>query len=298
VIGRVCLLAAVMSSGGIDVRATARDIDAGAVATGVDARLGAAAEGWVVEVQPGATDTDVHLQMRTPDGRPLERDVELEGTDRDSRSRELASMLALLVEEASAAAPSPQEPPPEEPPPQEAPAPPATVPPAESLPRVTGWLALVGRVALNPGRPIAPDPGVGLAGGVWLDRLHLQPVAQVAWGRTPGSVVLDGVRMGAGLLAGSQFGAGRWWAGGGVIAHAMWAQARAEERAHGWGSSTELLGVVQVRGRWWMVGARLGVDVVLPPLRAFGDDANTRWSAVRPSAGVLLGLRIPAYRGR
>ena len=152
----------------------------------------------------------------------------------------------------------------------------------------------MGRVGFNASSSPDADPGAGLAGGVWLDRWHLQPVVQVGWGRTSREgVTLDGVRFGGGLMAGAALVDGRLWAGGGVVAHAIWARAAAQERAAGWGSVTELSGLVQYRGRWWTVGARLGVDLFGPSLRAIGDDATLQWARLRPAAALLVGIRFP-----
>jgi hypothetical protein len=290
------LLWAATAFDGIDVQVTARDLEADAIANGIDARLGEMVDGWVIAVQPGATSSDVHIRLRSPNGRVVERDVELDGTEVDSRNRELASMLALILEQAAAEPDIPPEEPPEDPPPEDPPPepPPDPPPPPPPEPLAVGWVAALGRVGLNPSSNVAPDPGVGLVGGAWIDRFHLQPVVQVAWGRTSrDNITIDGVRFGAGLLAGTDFGAGRWWAGGGAIGQAMWGSVRAEASATGWFSATELLGMLQVRGRWWMAGARVGVDLVLPPLRARGNRGIVRWAIARPAFGIMLGVRIP-----
>lgn len=278
------ILALVVGPGGIDVEVTAHDLDAPAIESGVQTRLGQGADGWHVDVQPGLTDSGVHIEAKSEDGRIAERDVELESVDRVGRSRELASMITLLIEEANAEADPPEPDPPPDPDP----------PPPDPPPSVTGWIAAMGRVGLNPSSSVDADPGAGLAGGVWLDRVHLQPVVQVGWGKTSrDDVALDGIRFGGGLMAGATVADGRVWAGGGVVAHAIWARAAAQERATGWGSVTELSGLVQYRGRWWILGARVGVDLFGPALRAIGDSATVHWATLRPAAALLVGVRLP-----
>lgn len=283
----VLALALALAEPELALEITARDLDAASVERGVTARLGSPPDGWQIVAEPGVTSNAVHLRLRHVDGREIERDIELEQVEVEARSRELASVLALLIEESASTVDQPVEPPSSVEPPK---AEPAAPPP----PRTTGWLGVVGRSGFNAGRPAFADAGAALAGGVWLDRFHLQPVVGVGWSRASAEgLVLDTVRFGAGLLAGSDFARGRAWAGAGAIANAMWATARAELRASGWFSVTEILATIQYRGAWWTVGARVGVDVTLPPLTARGNARSRRWDAARSAFGVVLGVRIP-----
>jgi hypothetical protein len=288
VITTSCAFLAFVALANADLRVTVADVDPEVVASGLSARLGAGADDWSITVQPGTLPGRVHLRLQPPSGDVVERDVELDGDDPQSRARQLASILALIIEQTQDRAGDSTS--------TQGSSSPDPKPPL----RAEGWIAAIGRTALNARRPLGADPGLGLAGGVWLDRLHIQPVAQLGWGRTtaPG-LKLDGIRFGAGLLAGGVFDEGRFWAGAGAIAHAMWARARAERRVADWFSVTEVFGTLQYRGGWWTLGARLGIDVVLPPLSARSDTARTRWDAARPAASVLFGVRIPPrIRGR
>ena len=152
-------------------------------------------------------------------------------------------------------------------------------------------------MALNPGSPVDVDAGVSLAGGAWLAREHLVPVGELAWARSrAGDLTVDALRMGAGLLGGAAGKHGRAWAGGGALLRAQWAEARASASASGWWASPAVMGAIQYRGRILVVGAWLGADVLLPPLRARGDVQGLRWAMIRPMATLHVGLRLPPRR--
>jgi hypothetical protein len=53
------------------------------------------------------------------------------------------------------------------------------------------------------------------------------------------------------------------------------------------------MGAIQYRGRILVVGAWIGADLLVPPLRARGDSHVLRWSMVRPMATLHIGLRLP-----
>jgi len=162
---------------------------------------------------------------------------------------------------------------------------------------VSGFLAIGPRMALGAGTPLHVDVGASLLGGAWLVRDHVVPVGELAWARSrEGTLVVDALRLGGGVLGGAAAARGRLWGGGGVLVRAQWAQARDVATASGWWASPAVVGALQYRGRILVVGGWLGADLMLPPLRARGDAHTVRWSTLRPMIGLHVGLRLPPRR--
>lgn len=253
-------------------------VEPSAVEQGLALRVGEAWQRWSIEVVDGNDPRQVQVQLRDDAGHIHTRGLSLEGETIEERSRGLASSLALLVEQLEASA-------------AEAPVPAASPEPASPI---TGFVGLGPRVAVNPGAPADVDAGLSMAGGAWLLRDHLVPVAELAWAHsgTP-ELKVDALRLGAGALGGAAALDGRLWGGGGAVMRAQWAQARAASNATGWWASPAVVGALQYRGRILVVGLWIGADLLLPPLRARGDSHVLRWSAVRPMATLHIGLRLP-----
>jgi hypothetical protein len=151
---------------------------------------------------------------------------------------------------------------------------------------------------LGVGPLSAPDPdfGANVRGGTWLVREIVQPLVDVGWSRSvDGSLVLDGVRFGAGAAFGSPLARRRLWAGASVLPRAAWTRAADRRAVSKWRSSTELAGLLQIRGRWWMIGVRVGADLTFPPVRARGHDRDdtVRWGPVRFVSGLDLAFVFP-----
>lgn len=210
--------------------------------------------------------------LRAPDGREERRRILLTGASRDDRSRELAASLALLVEEdPSSAAPTSPKPPA----PSDRPAP----------AKIRGWIGLGPR--LEVGAP--PAGGLDIAGGAWLLRDHLQPLANLAWAATAsGGLRMHNLRIGAGLAAGAPLRAGLIWLGGHVLVHARWVQARDVTAASLWTAATEIGGLLQVRWPRVVLGARTGVDLNFPPVTLQGASARL----TRGPAAWLFALHV------
>jgi hypothetical protein len=269
------------------LRIHARAVDPGAVQQGLSLRVGEGWRRWVIEVDDGAMPGQVDVRLRDRTGHVHARSLTLEGETVDERSRALASSLALLVEQlAERGDDRPPEPRPE----------PEPEPRPSSEPAF-GFVGVGPRVALNPGLPLHVDGGASLAGGAWLARDHVAPVGELAWARSAaGELTVDAIRMGAGVLGGAPALRGRLWGGGGAVVRAQWAQARASATAAGWWASPAVMGALYYRGRILVIGAWLGADLLLPPLRARGDAHVLRWSAIRPMATLHVGLRLPPRR--
>ncbi len=271
------LVLAALLGGPLEVGVEPRsELDAEALHHGIELRLGSRAEGWRIHIE--TIDLDhVRARLVSPDGEVRVRTLTLTGQTPEDRSRELAATLALLMEDAGT----------DEPPETtRAPTPDPTPPPTR------GWIALTGHVGF--GRDLAVTGGAGLRGGAWLLREHLQPLAEIDWmhaGR--GRLTIDGVRFGAGLAGGTALATGRVWLGAGALARAVWAAARAEGRGAAWTSSTFVGPIAQVRIRRLVIGARVGVDLTLPPLRFEGNRDVLRWGLVRMAAGLSVGSVLP-----
>lgn len=262
-------------------------VDAAAVRQGLRLRVGEGWQRWAIEVDDAATPGQVDVRLRDRGGHVHARTLTLEGETVDERSRALASSLALLVEQLDASGDRPTPP---------ASAEPTPVPDRRAAP-ISGFVGVGPRVALNPGGPVDADAGVSLVGGAWLVREHLVPVGELAWARSSaGELTVDALRMGAGLLGGAAGKRGRAWAGGGALLRAQWARAQDSATAAGWWASPAVMGAIQYRGRILVVGAWLGADLLLPPLRARGDAHGLRWGMIRPMAALHVGLRLPPRR--
>lgn len=265
------------------LRLESATIDREALVRGLELRVGERWHALTIEVRDGEQPAELQILLRDEAGRVHTRALALTTATVDERSRELATALALLVEQLETVTPPPPEPPP---------TPPGPAPPAP--PELTGWIGVGPRGALNAGRPADPELGLHLAGGLWLLHDHLQPVVELAWARGgAGSLTVDAVRAGGGLLAGAGWARRRLWGGAGALMRAQWSQARAERTIDGWWASPAILAVVQYRGRIVMLGLWAGVDLLFPPLVARSNVQRVRWSSVRPMMALQVGVRLP-----
>lgn len=260
-------------------------VDPDAVRQGLELRVGDQWQRWTIEVEDGPLPDQLEVRLRDDAGHVHTRGLTLPGSTVAERSRELAASLALVLEQLEHRQESPN------------PLPVQPEPAPPEPPVIHGHLGIGPRVALNVDRTPAPDGGLSLVGGAWLLHDHLQPVAELSWGRSAaGELRVDALRLGGGLLAGGASARGRVWGGGGVLMRAQWAQATAAGTARGWWASPAAVGALQYRGRVIVVGAWLGADFLLPPLRARGDAHTVRWSMVRPMVALYLALRLPPGR--
>ncbi|MCX4245124.1 hypothetical protein [Paraliomyxa miuraensis] len=257
-------------------------VGAAAVQQGLELRVGDDWRRWKIEIRDGSTPEHVNVTLRDRAGHLHTRRLVLDGASTDERSRELAAALALLVEQLEQGTPEPE---PLPRPPEPAPSP------------SSGFIGLGPRLAVGLRRSPAIDGGISVAGGAWLAKEHVQPIAELAWARsTRGALRLDGLRMGAGVLGGASGLGGRVWGGAGALMRVQHAKATAEGSARGWGTNPAIVGGLQYRGPLLVVGAWLGADLMLPPLLARGDGQALRWGIVRPMVTAHVGLRLPPRR--
>jgi hypothetical protein len=273
-----CVLFAALAATAPEVQVPdGTQIDSSALRRGLDVRLGEAGRGWFVQVLPTQSPEVVHLQLRAPDGREVHRSILLEGEGVEQRSRELASATALIIEGHEQAQP------PDDP----------DARPEDPRP-LLGWVAAGTRVGLGPTTALDPDYGLSARGGLWVAREHVQPIASFGWSRSAeGSLVLDAVRIGAGAAFGAPLAGRLLWLGAGAIPHAAWTRAVDRRRVARWRSSTELSALLQVRGRWGLIGLRSGLDLTLPPVRAVGSQNALRWGVARFVIGLEIALILP-----
>jgi hypothetical protein len=265
-------------------RYAAAGIDGEAVDAGLRARVGAVVDGWTITVEAVGGQT-YRVELLGPDGATQTREVTLDGQTDEDRSRELASTIALIIE----SAPTAEEPDPE-PELQPQPQPPAPEPLEPA--RVTGLLLLEGHVGLGPPRDLDEDFGLGLAGGAWVLREHLQPRVAVRWSHSwAGDLRMHQFSARAGLAAGAPLG--RFWLGVLATPSIEWTHAQQMIRTGSvWavGGEASLLG--QYRHGRWVVGLRTGIETTFPAPRASGSNDVIRWGHLRALLVIELGLRL------
>ncbi|MBZ5711101.1 hypothetical protein [Nannocystis pusilla] len=242
--------------------------------SGLRTRVGDDLDAWTISVHPGPTADQVDVHLRAPDGTTRQRRVALSGANRDDRSRELAASLALLMDEAPSPPRSGR---------------PAIAPPAPRPAPVSGWLGLGPRIEVGPK---LVEGGVDVMGGAWLLREHLQPIASLSLGgAAPGHVSLFHLRFGGGIAAGAALPDRRIWLGGHVIAHVLRSRARDLDRfVVDWMSATEIGATVQYRGRRLFLGARTGIDLVLPSRTVPRHGARFRRGPAQWMLGLVIGV--------
>lgn len=261
-----------------------------AVVEGLTVRVDDRWRRWTIEVRDGDSEEEVDVRLEGADGQVHTRSFILEAGTVASRSRQVASALALLVEQIESG----------DVPPTASPGDGRDHDDTDPVPRgdeAAGWLGVGPRLALNPSSTVAVDAGISLAGGAWLLRSHLQPVAEIAWARgVSDAPQVNALRFGGGLLGGSAVGSRGLWLGGGALVRAQWAHARGASTADGWWVSPAAVAALQYRGRVLVVGGWVGVDLSLPPLVARDGAQSVRWAIARPMATLHIGLRLPPRR--
>lgn len=276
----IAVVAAALVAGAV-VSSTSATIDPIATETALRVRLGQRVLRWRITVADGDAPGSVAVELREGPAAPIRRNLRLRGRTSEERSRELASALALVIEQSAGAV--------------EPAAPAVETPASPTRAPLSGWLALSGRVGV--GRPPDPDGGLGLrAGTTWGGEL-LQPLATIGWTHAQrGNLRIDGVRVGLGLAIGSPLAGGALWLGGSVVPQLAWTVARDRSSTSGVSSTTELAGLLQWRGPSWLVGLRIGAELTGPPLRAIGEHGDVRLGVLRFVAGLDVGLRLPGRR--
>jgi hypothetical protein len=271
-------------------RYASEGIDGEAIDVGLRARVGAVVDEWAITVE-AVDEQNYRVELLGPDGVMQTHEVTLDGQTDEDRSRELASTIALLIgsrprEEPGAGEPSSSEDP------HGSSTPPTTDEP-DPLPvkDVTGLLLLEGHLGLGPPRHLDTDLGLGLAGGAWIVREHLQPRVAVRWSHSwAGDVRMHQLSGRLGLAAGAPLG--RFWLGVLAMPAVEWTHAQQIRTASAWSAGGEASLLGQVRHGPMIVGLRAGIETSFSALRAIGTNDVIRWGHVRALLVLEIGLRL------
>lgn len=252
---------------------------------GVVTRLGTRGDDWTIGVVI-TSGTRAIATLHAPDGATLQREITLDGPDIEARSRQLATSVAIVIDNydppPALIATETQTSAPEE-------------PTGESLP--TGWLAAGAHLSTGPVGRAAVAGGVTLAGGIGLARDHVQPMLTIGWRRSSADVlVVDGANIDGAVLVGLPLLRGQLWFGGGLGIGALGGYARDSVRASGWSAHLTVPIAVQLRLQRLFAEAYTGAEVGLPPLRFVGDATTLRWGQLRAMFGLRVGLRFGGRR--
>ncbi|MCA9698081.1 MAG: hypothetical protein KC431_11200 [Myxococcales bacterium] len=221
------------------------------------------------------------ITLRGPeDGQADARTIEVTGTSDEERSRELASVLALIIESRQ----------------ETGPADPGTTgdgdqpkkqPP--NLPR--GFVAAEAHLELGPPRDPDLSLGAGLGAGVWVLRDILQPRLRLRWTHSwNDDLRVHGVSAGLGLAAGLPLG--RLWVGALAMPSFKWTHAMDTKAGTAYSGGGEATAMVQYRMRHVVFGLRTGVETTFRPVRIRGSNDVIRWGPVRWLLVLEVGLGI------
>lgn len=259
------------------------NIDGEAAVQGVHVRVGSLANDWTVRVV--GTDADAEtatVELAPPAGaQSFRRTVALHAGDAETRGRELASSVAVILE--NYVEPEP------EPAPESKPNPPPVERPTFDQ---HGYVALDGSVAFGPHAAPATSGGVGLRVGGWLASAHVHPRLHVGWvaARRSG-LALDGVEIEAGAAFGGELLDAKLWLGAGPFADALGVRAKATGVAAAWAGRVHIPLIAVYRPHPWVcLGAEVGPTLQFPPLRFLSDDASLRWRTLRVRAVLAVGV--------
>jgi len=271
------------------VEASSEAIDADAVRDGLVMRLSERADDWAVRVGP-VTDGRGIVSMSAPDGWVLTREVRIDAGDPTTRGRQLASSIAVVIENYEPRASPP--PPDKTPPPDKAP-PPDKSAEAKTPLGPSGWIAAGALLSSGPAGRADVAAGVDLAGGFWFAREHVMPYLSLGWRRaTAGDLTVDAAHAAVGMAFGTPLGQGHIWVGGGLVAGAIGGFARDADSASGWGAQLGTPAMLVARAGRFFGSVHAGPQVALPPLHFRGQTDSLRWGHVRVAAGLRLGLRF------
>ena len=256
-------------------------VDAAAVASGVEARVGDVAESWVITLEP--TPGGVRFQASAPGRSLVEQSVELpQGSERE-RAIAVASAVALAIEQSQDTEADPS-------------APSSKPAPARSGRAESSWMATLGaHVAVGVASPVSPSGGAELGVGRWLGpQRPLRVSLALGWTHARRRALsVNAVEPAVQLDAGSRLGT-RVWLGAGcrIGLTTAWAQDRARARGSSLHLRVPATIEVDLSSRWFARGM-LGLELRAPSLRFRGANDELRWGNLRPVAGLAIGANLP-----
>ncbi len=246
----------------------------------------------------------VDVSLRRPDGSLLLRRLRLEAMDIAGRSRELASLLAVLFEgglvgeEVGPAETTTQPDVPNATPPEtdESSPGPRRHPMESAADGPIRWVVIEGRVGYGDARLRGGgvlDGGVGLSSGGRLLRDRLLLRGAVGWATSVRPTLsMSGYRVGAGIGVGGSLWRRRLWLGGEVSPHLLVVQISDVATTTLTSSSVEVVGHAQLGVGRFTAQLRTGVDLVLPPIVGIGRDDEISWGGPRFIATLGVGARF------
>ena len=224
---------------------------------GLRARVGSVVDDWRIDVD-AKSGRRYALTLRGPrDDADDVREVVLKGRTRSDRSRELASILATIIESRTPTHPR-------------------------------GFLALEANLAAGSDL----DLGLGITGGAWLLDDHLQPRLRVAWSHAWSNALrVNQLDVGVGLAAGAPLdSSGHLWLGGVVTPTLTWLHATQVGTASALAGGSEFAVLFQYRRPRFVLGVRTGIETTFPAVLVVAESDELRFGHVRWVLALELGL--------
>ncbi|MGH1345507.1 MAG: hypothetical protein ACRBN8_28340 [Nannocystales bacterium] len=251
-------------------------VDADAVADGLEARVGRAAEPWTITLE--AAPTGIRFRATAPGRDLVEQTVDVPEGTAEERAIAVASAVAFAIE----LAPSTDEP--------------GGAMGSGRSEVAAPWMVTLGaHAAVGVVSPGSPSGGLELGGGRWLGaERRIRVSVSLGWGHARrGELAVHAVQPAAQLDVGTVVGQ-RWWIGGGVRigASTAWALDRARDRGSSLYGRIPATVEFQLAKRWFARGV-VGLDLRTPALRFRGASDQLRWGRVRPVLGLAVGADLP-----
>ncbi len=281
----ICVLVAASpdqpNAAAFSVEGSSRWVDPAATERGVDVRIGAQAQGWSATVDDlDGSQPQVRVDVHGPNNAREQREFTLTGETEEARSRELAAMVSLLIEETE---PTPQT--------HTGSSPEPIPPPTTSKPerhRPIWWLGGGPRLELGSPQRVSPSGGIGARAGMWLYDYY-QPLFELEWMGSQQNSSLHALTLGAGLAVGTWLPrARRWWVGGGAVPHLEVVVANGATRRTEAVLGADLVAIGQLRHRNFLFGLRTGIALNAPTVAVAGDGSVIVWNTAR----WMLGLTV------
>lgn len=296
-------------AGSFEVHGTSQWVDANTTERGIAVRLGNAADEWSVELVDRSKQTPVvEATLRGPDNQSTNRTIELQGETDEARSRELAAVMTLWIEQATSSIPdqeagadstqnseTPSQPSDAPSQTSETPSQPSETPTSKppestqsSLRPPKWWLGGGARLELGGSPVVSPSGGLGVRGGFWV-RNYLQPLFELEWIGSQKASSLHALSFGAGLGAGMWLKPQKIWLGGAAIPHLEIVGARGSENRTEALFGADLLAMGQLRWQNMLFGLRTGIALNAPSTAVAGNNSVIIWNNVRWVLGFTVG---------